>query len=71
MVISIMRLSNITLSCHIYDNIDRLCAAMLKAGAHIEDFENIYVLGHSFADAPDGVCHLPGSVPNLCSLKRK
>lgn len=36
---------------HIYDNIDRLCAAMLKAGAHIEDFENIYVLGHSFADA--------------------
>lgn len=36
---------------HIYDNIDRLCAAMLKASAHIEDFENIYVLGHSFADA--------------------
>lgn len=36
---------------HVYDNIDRLCGAMLKAGVHIEDFEHIYVLGHSFAEA--------------------
>lgn len=36
---------------HVYDNIDKLCAAMLKVGVHIEDFEHIYVLGHSFAEA--------------------
>lgn len=37
---------------HIEDNIDQLCKAMLQRGVHIEDFENIYVLGHSFGD-PD------------------
>ena len=37
---------------HVEDNIDQLCKAMLQRGVHIEDFENIYVLGHSFGD-PD------------------
>lgn len=36
---------------HTVDNIDRLCVALMKQGVHIEDFENIYVLGHSFAKA--------------------
>ena len=37
---------------HVEDNIDRLCMEMMKRGVHIEDFENIYVLGHSFGE-PD------------------
>lgn len=36
---------------HIEDNIDSLCVHLLKCGVHIEDFEHIYVLGHSFAEA--------------------
>ena len=36
---------------HTADNIDRLCVKLMKKGIHIEDFENIYVLGHSFAEA--------------------
>lgn len=37
---------------HVEDNIDYLCKAMVQRGVHIEDFENIYVLGHSFGE-PD------------------
>ncbi len=37
---------------HVEDNIDSLCSAMLRRGVHIEDIENIYVLGHSFGE-PD------------------
>lgn len=35
---------------HIQDNIDDLCEYMALAGIHIEDFTDIYVLGHSFAE---------------------
>lgn len=37
---------------HVTDNIDRMCSAFIDAGLHIEDIENVYVLGHSFGD-PD------------------
>lgn len=37
---------------HVADNIDRMCVAFHEAGLHIEDIENIYVLGHSFG-TPD------------------
>lgn len=37
---------------HVADNIDRMCSAFIDAGLHVEDIENIYVLGHSFGD-PD------------------
>ncbi len=33
---------------HVEDNIDNLCFALFQREVHIEDFENIYVLGHSF-----------------------
>ena len=36
---------------HIADNIDQLCKAFVERDVHIEDIENIYVLGHSFAQA--------------------
>lgn len=36
---------------HTADRIDELCVALMKNGVHIEDIENIYVLGHSFAQA--------------------
>lgn len=36
---------------HTADRIDALCVALMKNGVHIEDIENIYVLGHSFAEA--------------------
>lgn len=36
---------------HTLDRIDQLCVAMMERGVHIEDFEDVYVLGHSFADA--------------------
>ncbi len=36
---------------HTEDIIDQLCVAFMKHGIHIEDIENIYVLGHSFAKA--------------------
>ena len=32
------------------DNIDELCEFMTLDGIHIEDFTDIYVLGHSFAE---------------------
>ena len=35
---------------HIQDNIDDLCEFMTLDGVHIEDFTDIYVLGHSFAE---------------------
>ena len=37
---------------HVKDNIDQMCRALTDRGVHIEDIENIYVLGHSFGD-PD------------------
>lgn len=37
---------------HVADNIDHMCAAFMDANLHVEDIENIYVLGHSFGD-PD------------------
>ena len=37
---------------HVADNIDHMCAAFMDANLHIEDIENIYVLGHSFGN-PD------------------
>lgn len=37
---------------HVADNINHMCAAFMDANLHIEDIENIYVLGHSFGD-PD------------------
>ncbi len=37
---------------HTYDNLDRLLEYMTENGVHIEDIENIYVLGHSFSE-PD------------------
>ncbi|MBR1390425.1 MAG: bacteriophage abortive infection AbiH family protein [Lachnospiraceae bacterium] len=37
---------------HVQDNIDDLCEFMTLDGVHIEDIENIYVLGHSFGE-PD------------------
>ena len=37
---------------HVGDNINHMCAAFMDANLHIEDIENIYVLGHSFGD-PD------------------
>lgn len=37
---------------HVVDNIDHMCAAFMNVNLHIEDIENIYVLGHSFGD-PD------------------
>lgn len=37
---------------HVQDNIDDLCEFMALSGVHIEDFTDIYVLGHSFGD-PD------------------
>ncbi len=37
---------------HVADNIDHMCAAFMDAGLHIEDIENVYVLGHSFGN-PD------------------
>ncbi len=36
---------------HVADNIDRMCMRFAEVGLHIEDIENIYVLGHSFAEA--------------------
>lgn len=36
---------------HTMDNIDRLCVAFMERNVHVEDFENIYVLGHSMAQA--------------------
>ena len=36
---------------HTADNIDQLCKAFVEHNLHIEDIENIYVLGHSFAQA--------------------
>jgi len=36
---------------HTADKIDEFCVALMKNGVHIEDIENIYVLGHSFAQA--------------------
>lgn len=36
---------------HTMDRIDELCVALMKNGVHVEDIENIYVLGHSFAQA--------------------
>lgn len=35
---------------HTMDRIDSMCLHMYKRGVHIEDFENIYVLGHSFGN---------------------
>ena len=35
---------------HTVDIIDQLCVKLMECGAHIEDFEHIYVLGHSFAE---------------------
>lgn len=35
---------------HVQDNIDDLCEFMALADVHIEDFENIYVLGFSFSE---------------------
>lgn len=37
---------------HVQDNIDDLCEVMTLNGIHIEDFTDIYVLGHSFSE-PD------------------
>lgn len=37
---------------HVEDNLDQLCKVFLERGVHIEDIENIYVLGHSFGE-PD------------------
>ncbi len=37
---------------HVEDNIDFLCKELFRRGIHIEDFETIYVLGHSFGE-PD------------------
>ena len=37
---------------HVADNIDHMCAAFMDANLHVEDVENVYVLGHSFGD-PD------------------
>ena len=37
---------------HVEDHIDLLCKAFMDAGVHIEEIENIYVLGQSFGD-PD------------------
>ena len=37
---------------HVADRIDAMCLAFMKAGLHIEDIEQIYVLGHSFG-VPD------------------
>ena len=34
----------------VQNNIEDLCEFMTVAGVHIEDFENIYVLGHSMSD---------------------
>lgn len=36
---------------HTANRIDTLCVALMKNGVHIEDIENIYVLGHFFAEA--------------------
>lgn len=36
---------------HVQDQIDRLCAAWMRRGVHAEDFEQVYVLGHSFSPA--------------------
>lgn len=36
---------------HTADNIDQLCKIFVEHNVHIEDIENIYVLGHSFAQA--------------------
>lgn len=35
---------------HVQDNIDELCEFMILDGVHIEDFTDIYVLGHSLAE---------------------
>lgn len=35
---------------HIQDNIDGLCKCMILGDVHLEDFTDIYVLGHSFAE---------------------
>ena len=35
---------------HVQDNIDDLCEFMMLDGVHFEDFTDIYVLGHSFAE---------------------
>ena len=35
---------------HVQDNIDDLCEFMTLDGVHIEDFTDVYVLGHSFAE---------------------
>lgn len=37
---------------HVQDNIDDLSEFMILDGVHIEDIENVYVLGHSFGE-PD------------------
>lgn len=37
---------------HVEDNINLLCRELFRRGIHIEDFEKIYVLGHSFGE-PD------------------
>lgn len=36
---------------HVVDRMDDLCVAFMENGVHMEDIENIYVLGHSFAPA--------------------
>ena len=37
---------------HVQDNIDDLCEMMILDNVHIEDVENIYIVGHSFGE-PD------------------
>lgn len=36
---------------HVVDCMDDLCVAFMENGGHMEDIENIYVLGYSFAPA--------------------
>lgn len=36
---------------HVVDRMDDLCVAFMENGVHMEDIENVYVLGHSFAPA--------------------
>ena len=56
---------------HTADRIDQLCIALLKNGVHIEDIENIYVLGHSFAPADmDYFRFIDGVTRRFCDYEK-
>lgn len=56
---------------HTADQIDKLCVAFMERGVHVEDIENVYVLGHSFAKADQDYFEFIHAVTQCgCSFER-